>query len=139
MMAFSEIPPEEIRKMDAETLGLAGFCFMAAELLALKYPASELCRLTGSDRKGFAHVFVCVRGRQVDINGFRDVVMGMRERLNDPNLFPEVVPAKAAHDFFCRCFKPDQLAAAREVLSRHIEENPRLFPDRPELSESTRR
>src|SRR5260370_32632427 len=83
MVVFSFYSADTSKKMDPIEAGSGGFCFVMVELLMLRYPNSQLCRLTSGDRTAFEHVFVCVAGSAVDIGGFRDVVAEARFRFEN--------------------------------------------------------
>jgi hypothetical protein len=126
MFAFSGYDPNQIRGTNAVELGSGGFCFLFAELLAAKYPASRMSRLTGP-KNPFAHVFVFVGGKAADIKGFRPV-RDMCFDFDIPDLHVEEVDAHAVRDHFRSGYNDDQLEAARAVLRGYIDENPTLFP-----------
>lgn len=119
---LAEVPPEE--------LGHGGFCFVVAELLAEKYESNEVYRLTDSAGEAFAHVFIRVNGKPMDIQGV-GTIERMRSDYSDGRaLKEERVDMQRVRDRFYPHYCIAQLSVVRNILSAFIEAHPSNFPPR---------
>ena len=113
-----------------EDLGLAEFCFLVAEILLEQFPNATLYRLTDPQRKAFAHVFLSVEGKYLDIMGYGDVVGRFKNRTNCYGLIAEEIEPQKLREHFYPCYKGQEdkaaLCAARDKLQRYIHLNPRF-------------
>jgi hypothetical protein len=125
---FANFTPAQLAKISPEELGQGGFCFMVAELLARKYASNDLYRLTDRSGEAFAHVFVRVDDKPVDIHGFRNIAEMRRDYSGDGAVTEERVDMQKVRARFYAIYSVAQLDVVREKLSVFIESRPDRFP-----------
>ena len=124
------LSPAEIEETDPVELGSGGFCFVVAEILAVRIPGSAFYRLTDLERKRWGHVFVLANGQYWDIKGI-NTLTAMLRHFNDPDLVtPEHVDAQSVRQFFHPRYSLDQLRSAKTTLQTYIETHSDVFPSR---------
>jgi hypothetical protein len=129
MATYSSYSSDDLRGVDPVQLGLHGFCFVAARILADAHPEAGWWRLTDNGDHPFAHVFVCIDGEARDVRGKRTAnVMAEELRDTDPDiglLSKKRTSAREVEEYFRhKNYSREQLQAVREVLTEHLGNQP---------------
>lgn len=115
----------DIDEQSCEELGLHGYCFFACIALLELHPNAELWRLTGSSE--YAHVFLKVNGKPLDIKGFRDVEQMMQD-CGDEKLIAERADFGKAKRYFGDGFsEPDERDYVTQKFRRCIKDNAKRY------------
>jgi hypothetical protein len=121
---------ESIKWTPPDELGSGGFCFVVAEILKARFPASVLYRLTDLNRTYYTHVFRAVGGAYVDIKGFRKLIDLKFDHPNNSQLV-EAIDEENVRKHFYPCYQKKEdreaLSAARAKLRLYIDSNPAIF------------
>jgi hypothetical protein len=125
---FANLSPSQLAEVSPEELGHGGFCFVVAELLARKYGSNELYRLTDRSGEMFAHIFIRVGEKTMDIHGFREIAEMRRDYSDDGATEEERVDMQRVRARFYPYYSAAQLDAVRKMLSVFIESHPERFP-----------
>jgi hypothetical protein len=111
-----------------ESLGTEGHCDIAAEVLRERYPEAETWRFTDATETRFAHVFLRMGDKAVDILGFCSF-SEMNERHSSEELHPAPTTPAAVHKNFLGHGRESwEISALRKRFQEYIERHAERFP-----------
>ena len=111
-----------------EALGSGGYCDLAAEVLREFHPDAKIYRITDDDGDRFAHVFLRVGDRAMDITGVCSPE-DMLQRHNDVDgaRLEQTTPEAVANSFLGHSRTADERQIVMERFREHINAKPGNF------------
>jgi hypothetical protein len=117
----------DLLEVSVERLAAEGYCDIFAEVLLASFPDAQVYRLTDTAGKRFAHVFLVVGERALDIGGFKPLAEIEAKEASE-GLHPEPVTLEAVRaEFRSHGRKADERCKVRTRFVEYVAQHPELF------------